>query len=177
MGAIEYILVVGISALLIMGSEILNRLPRPARSIKEAKRPPNWKTFAVWLYPHKPIGVQFKAGLQNDFESGIEFHLTGDADSNENLPEIKRATVGIYSSIGRELRTTEVFGRANAKDQLLEMSVFLPPANVAELLNFIKGEPQVLVHAQGFFADSGKIEITYFTCERTSKKPRLNIET
>lgn len=174
---VDYILLVMLSVTVLTGIEILKRLPRPSRSIKEAKRPPDWKTFAVWLYPQKPMGVEFKAGLQNDFESGLEFHLTGHADSNEHLPEIKRATVGIYSSIGRELRTTEVFGRANAKDQLLEMSVFLPPANVAELLNFIKGEPQVLVHAQGFFANSGKIEITYFTCEPTSAKPRQRIET
>ena len=177
MAFVDYVLVLMLLVVVLTGVEILNRLPRPGRSIKEAKRPPNWKTFAVWLYPHKPMGVEFKAGLQNDFESGLEFHLTGHADSNENLPEIKRATVGIYSGIGRELRTTEVFGRANAKDQLLEMSVFLPSANVAELLNFIKGEPQVLVHAQGFFADSGKIEITYFTCEQTSVKPQLHIET
>lgn len=164
---VDYALLAMLLVAVSIGVEILNRLPRPGRSIKMADRPPNYKTFAVWLHAQEPWGIEFKAGLQNEMEYGLEFKISGSADCNELFPDVERGTLSVYSDVSQDLRKSEVVGRAKANDKWLEMSVFLPPSSVAELLNFIKGEPQVLLHAQGFIDASDKIQLTYFTCEQT----------
>lgn len=160
------IFAVGI-AVLWMGFSILERLPRwrSAGVWNYESKPPNGKTFAIWIDAIECSGFQFEAGMVNSDLCQLSFKLSGDAECNENLPDIKRATVAIFSDFGVSQRNSNIIGKGSTYQSWANLQVFLPAPEVYQLLRLLRDTSSYQVHAQGFQMETGEIKIDFFKVE------------
>lgn len=151
-------------AVLGMGFSILERLPRrrSAGFWNFESKPPNGKSFAIWIDTVEYSGFQFEAGLVNEDLCQLSFNLSGDAQCNENLPDIKRASVAIFSDFGVSQRSSNIIGKGTTFQSWANLRVFLPAPEVYQLLRLLRDTPRYQVHAQGFQTETGEIKIEFF---------------
>lgn len=167
MDAFDYAVLAALITLIGCALEILNRLPRPSRSVETAVRPAGWKSFAIWMNVTEVSDFKFEAGLMDQWHCGLEFEIYGDGECNENLPHVKRATVNFSSDINQELRKSEVFGRGKSSEKSVKLNIWLAPAATAQLLSLVSNIKGISFHAQGYEGPDGDIHVTYFTCEQS----------
>lgn len=166
MTAFEYSTLGILAFIAVVALEVLKRTPHPSRSVNLDSRPSGSKSFVIWMEVKEIWDIEFEAGLLQKWTSGFKFRIWGDAECNEHNPDVRRATLTVFSDVDLNSKHSEIFGWGRAGTEHLDLSVSLSPLDAASLMLFVKGEPRTFVHAQGYQTAEGELKINYFSCEQ-----------